>query len=548
MHAMTLSMLTLPDDPKDLKTLIMEVAAKHTVLEETVDERETLIAEQAAEITWLRQQLQLLRQKRFGSSSEKLSEEQLLLMLEGDRTLATVPEPPETIAVHGHRRAKGGRRPLPEGLERIEVLHDLSPEEKICPRDGHPLKRIGEETSEQLSCKPAEMRVLLHVRPKYACPVCEEGVVIAPPPAQLIPKSMASPSLLAQIAVSKYADALPLYRQEQIFQRQGVDLLRSTMSSWMIHSGEGVQPLINLLRDELLEGFCVQCDETRFQVLKEQGREAQSQSYLWAQRGGTPQSPVILFDYAPSRGGEVPKRLLEGHEGYLQVDGYKGYDALCREHPEIRRVGCMAHARRKFDEAFKVLTKKGKKGKSRKKAQTKSKAFEGLTWIGKLYEVERDARGMSAEERHRLRQTRARPILDAMEQWRKDAVGQVPPKTLIGLALGYLSDQWEYLIRYLEDGRLEIDNNLVENAIRPFCLGRRNWLFSDTVRGAEASANLYSLIVTAKANGLEPHAYLSLVFRDLPRARSVEDYERLLPTHWTKEAVQADLAMSEIPI
>ncbi len=549
-------MHTLPDDPEHLKTLIMEIAAKHTVLEECVEkkgaalsERENLIAEQEAEITWLRQQLQLLRQKRFGAGSEKLSEEQLLLMLEGEGTPTTPPEPPETIAVKGHQRAKGGRRPFPGNLERIEILHDLSPEEKICPHDGHPLKRIGEETSEQLSYKPAQMRVLLHVRPKYACPVCEEGVVIAPPPAQLIPKSMASPSLLAHIVVSKYVDALPLYRQEQIFLRLGVDLVRSTMSSWMIHSGQAVQPLINLLRDELLEGFCVQCDETRFQVLKEPGKRAQSQSYLWAQRGGRPGSPVILFDYDPSRGGEVPKRLLLDYEGYLQVDGYKGYDAFCRETPGVQRVGCWAHARRKFDEAFKVLKKKkGKQGKPREKKQKESKAFEGLAWIRKLYEVERDARGMSAEERHRLRQTRARPIMTAIDKWRKDAAGQVPPKTLIGLALGYLSGQWEYLIRYLEDGRLEIDNNLVENAIRPFCVGRRNWLFSDTVRGAEASANLYSLIVTAKANGLEPHAYLSLVFRDLPLARGVEDYERLLPARWTKESVQDALAESEIPI
>lgn len=546
---MTISSDTLPNDFEQLKALIMELASKHTALEEAADERETLIVEQATEITWLRQQLQLLRQKRFGSSSEKLSEEQLLLMLEEEGASLTPPGSLEAVVVKGHQRARGGRRPLPQDLERIEILHDLSPEEKICPHDGHPLKRIGQETSEQLSYRPAQMRVLLHVRPKYACPLCEEGVVIAPPPAQLIPKSMASPSLLAQIAVSKYADALPLYRQEQIFQRQGVDLVRSTMSSWMIHAGREIQPLINLLRDRLLESFCVQCDETRLQVLKEPGRPAQSRSYLWAQRGGTRASPVILFDYDPSRGGEVPKRLLEGYEGYLQVDGYKGYDALCEEHAAIRRVGCMAHARRKFDEAFKVMKKgKGKKGQPSAKKLKASKAFEGLSWIRKLYEIERDARGLSAQERHQLRQARARPILEAMETWRKTAQCQVPPKTLTGVALGFLAKQWEYLIRYLEDGRLEIDNNLVENAIRPFCLGRRNWLFSDTVAGAEASANLYSLIVTAKANGLEPHAYLSLVFRDLPRAHSVEDYERLLPMRWTSEAVQDELTESEIPI
>ena len=227
---MLLEEKTLPADAEALKTMVMELATENT---------------------YLREQIRLLTQKRFGASSEKLSEEQLLLMLDGEGVPTTPPEPLETIAIKGHQRARGGRRPLPENLERIEVVHDLSPEEKICPHDGHQLKRIGQETSEQLSYKQAEMRVLLHVRPKYACPVCEEGVAIAPPPAQLIPKSMAAPSLLAHVAVSKYVDALPLYRQEQIFLRHGVDLPRSTVPSWMIHSGQAVPPLINLLRDEL---------------------------------------------------------------------------------------------------------------------------------------------------------------------------------------------------------------------------------------------------------------------------------------------------------
>jgi transposase len=540
MAAMTVSLNTLPDNPSELKTLIMDLAAKYTELE--------------AEYSLLNEHLRLLRQKHFGASSEKVSDEQLLLMLAEETTadrrdIAEV-SPEETVTVAEHKRARGGRRPLPENLERIEVVHDLKPDQKICPHDGRELKRIGEEVSEQLSYRPAEMRVIRHVRPKYACPLCEEGVSIAPPAPQLIPKSMAGPSLLAHIAVSKYADALPLYRQTQIFSRHGVDLPRSTLSSWMIRCGEAIQPLINLLRDELLQGPIIGCDETRFQVLKEQGQRPQRQSYLWVQLGGGESNkPVILFDYDPSRGGEVPKRLLAGFEGYLQTDGYVGYDALCDENDGIRRVGCWAHARRKFDEAFKILEKrKGKKGQSRSKKLKESHAFRGLNWIRKLYDVERLAKEMSAEERYQLRQKRSRPIIEDIAKWRAESAAKVPPKTYIGKAFTYLENQWKYLIRYLEDGRLEIDNNKVENVIRPFAVGRRNWLFSDTVAGAEASTNLYSLIVTAKANGLEPYSYLSLVFRDLPKARCVDDYEQLLPSRWSKETVRMALDDGEIPV
>lgn len=548
---MTVSKPTLPNDPEELKTLVMEIAASHTTLEDAVVEKDAALLEQEAEISHLLEQIRLLQHKRFGSSSEKLSDEQLLLMLEDEEGAkrSAADETKETVTVREHKRVKRGRKPLPANLQRIEVLHDLSPEEKICPHDGHALKRIGEERSEQLSYTPARMRVLLNVRPKYACPHCEEGVKIAPPPLQAIPKSMATPSLLAHVTVSKYADALPLYRQSKIFERIGVDLPRSTLASWMIRSGELIQSMINLLRDELLLGPIMQCDETRCQVLKEPGKRAQSQSYLWAQRGGSAQNPVILFDYDPSRGGEVPKRLLAGYEGYLQVDGYKGYDAFCSENPQVRRVGCWAHARRKFDEAFKAQKgKKGKKGRPRSEQLKKSKAYQALNWIRQLYDIERDARGLSAQERKRIRHARGQPILKEIKTWLPKAKAQVPPKGLTGKALGYLSKNWEYLIRYLEDGRLEIDNNLVENAIRPFAVGRRNWLFSDTVKGAEAGANLYSLIETAKANGLEPYGYLCLVFRDLPKATTVEDYERLLPNRWTNDSIQAALAEGDVPI
>ncbi len=528
----------------------MTIAASHTALEEEVAAKGTALAEQETEIAYLREQIRLLMHKRFGASSEKLSPEQLRLFLESDESMETEEvETENTVSVKEHRRGKCGRRPLPAALPRIEVIHDLSDEEKICPNDGETLKKIGEETSEQLSYIPATMRVLRHVRLKYACPRCEDGVKIAPLPPQAIPRSMAAPSLLAHVTVSKYADALPLYRQSKMLERIGIDLPRATLANWMIAAGELVQPLINLLRDDLLSGPVIQCDETRCQVLKEPGKRAQSQSYLWAERGGTAENPVILFDYDPSRSGEVPKRLLAGYVGYLQTDGYKGYDAVCAENEGIRRAGCMAHARRKFDEAFKVqLSVKGKKGKSRSKRRQESKANQGLGYIRKLYDIERHARGMSAEERKEIRQARAQPILDELKQWMQATKDLVAPRSLTGRALMYLSHRWKYLIRYLEDGRLEIDNNLVENAIRPFCLGRRNWLFNDTVRGAEAGANLYSLIETAKAQGFEPFQYLCYVFRELPRATSVEEIECLLPRSCSREGIATALARDGPPI
>lgn len=255
----------------------------------------------------------------------------------------------ETITVPAHQRKKGGRKPLPADLPRLEIVHDLSDEEKVCPHDGAAMKRIGEEVSEQLDIIPAQIRVLRHIRPKYSCPCCEEGVKVAALPPQPIPKSMASPGLLAWVTVSKYQDALPLHRLEKVIQRIGVDIPRSTLAQWMIRCGQLVQPLINLLRDEMLAYDILSMDETTVQVLDEAGKKAQSKSYMWVQRGGPPGRPMVLFDYDPSRSAQVPLRLLEGYRGYLQTDGYAGYHAAVI-YNGLNQLGCWAHARRKFDD------------------------------------------------------------------------------------------------------------------------------------------------------------------------------------------------------
>ncbi|MGH8568281.1 MAG: IS66 family transposase, partial [Gammaproteobacteria bacterium] len=300
---------------------------------------------QQARLQALQEQINLLIAKRFGRSSEKLSADQLGLFNEAEATAPADPEMEAIVSVPAHQRVRPGRKPLPEALPRIEVIHELPAEERICAHDGGGLIEIGEEISEQIDIIPAQVRVLRHVRKKYACPHCQMGVKTAPVPPQPLQKSMASPGLLAHIAVAKYQDALPLHRQEHILKRIGIDLPRATLAAWMIKLGIWIQPLINLLQDVLLGYDILHMDETTLQVLKEPRKAPHSPSYLWVRRGGPPHQPVILFDYDPSRSQAVPLRLLDGYRGYLQVDGYDGYNAVGLR-SDIVLVGCMAHARR----------------------------------------------------------------------------------------------------------------------------------------------------------------------------------------------------------
>ncbi len=408
---------TFPHDVDELQHLLLESLAANETLRASTTEIENKLKAEQEEGDRLREMLRLHLQKRFGPSSENWSQDQLLIFNEAEAEPESEEEGDEAseeVEIHVEtvppkKALKKGRRPLPEWLERRDVVHDLSAEEKVCPNDGHSLKRIGEETSEQLEYIPATVRVVRTVRPKYACPECEDGVRIAQVPPQAIPKSMATPSLLSHIVVSKYCDALPLYRQSGIFKRADIDISRTTMANWMMKLGEHVQPIINLMREELLSGDIAHCDETRVQVLKENGKKAQSQSYMWVQRSASSENPVILFDYDPTRGGDVPKKLFEGFSGWLHVDGYAGYDPLFTGNEKILRVGCLAHCRRKFDEAIKAQSRVKKKSAKQKKGVTK--AYQGFAFIRKLYKIEKDVRGQSAETRRAARQELAIPIL-----------------------------------------------------------------------------------------------------------------------------------------
>ena len=479
----------------------------------------------------LREQIRALRQQLFGRKSEKFAAlENGQLSLFNEPTAATEDEPgkDEPITVPEHSRKKGGRKPLPENLPRVEIIHDISDEAKVCGC-GLTKELIGKEFSEQLDIIPARMQVLRHTRLKYACRGCEgveDGgptVVIAAPPAQIIPKSMASPGLLAHVMVTKFADAVPFYRQESQFIRLGIEVNRTSMSNWAIKVAEACKPLLKLHRLEIRSGPLINSDETTVQVLDEPGRAPTQKSYMWVFRGGTREHPALEFVYNPTREAAFAEEYLRGYKGYVQTDGYSGYDFLDRQQGTIH-LGCWAHVRRKFAEIIKAA------GKLRSKKKT-GLAEEAVEKIGRLYGIEKIAKekALDPAEIYRLRQERAKPLVEEFHLWLLSNVGKVPPKSLLGKAINYAIGQWRRLVVYLEDGLLSMDNNLAENAIRPFVVGRKNWLFSGNVPGAMASAAIYSLIETAKANGLEPYWYLRHLFEKLPLAKSEEQLKALLP-------------------
>ena len=496
----------------------------------------SLVTKYEEEIHHLQEQLRLLRNELFGRRSEKQPcphPDQTLLF---DSNQAPAPEnhqrQDDTIVIGAHRRKKRGRKPLPENLPRIDIIHDLSDDEKQCAC-GAELTRFGQEVSEKLDYIPARLRVERHIRYKYACKSCEglegEGptVKIAPLPVQLIPKSHATAGLLAHIGVSKFADGLPLYRQQKMFDRLGIDISRATMSKWMVQAAGQCSGLIDLLREQIRSGPLIGIDESPLQVLKEAGRQNTSKSYMWVYRGGPPDRPVLLYDYQKTRSGKTALAFLHDYKGYIQTDDFSGYDHLDQK-TGIVHLGCWAHARRKF---VKVATVR-KKHRS-KRVNPKSLADQALDYIGKLYRIEKDARRqeLDAEQLYRLRQQEAKPLLDEFKNWLEANQPLTPPKGLLGQAISYTLANWEKLIIYLQDGRLRPDNNLVENAIRPFVVGRKNWLFAGSPDGAKASATFFSLIETAKANGLEPYAYLRYLFDKLPLVKSVRDLKDLLPQH-----------------
>lgn len=485
----------------------------------------------------LQEQVNSLQSRLFGRKSEKTPKD------DGQLSLFDIPDPalpileaPETVTVGEHTRQKKGRKPLPANLPRVDVVHELSEEERQCSC-GSLKERMGQEVSEQLDYIPAKVRVIRNIRYKYACKNCEgtgddsPTVSIARMPDQIIPKSMATPGLLAHILTAKFADALPFYRQEKQFARIGVELPRSTMCSWGMKVADACDILAEMMKKETLAGPLIGIDETPLQVLK---GPRKSKSYMWVFRGGPPDKPVILFEYHPTRSGDAASQFLNGYKGIVQTDGYAGYDFLDAQ-KGICHVGCWVHARRKFKEVTKAAGNK---------SDSTGNAASALKYISKLYKIEKEARDqkLTPKQLYEQRQSLAVPILDEFKKWLDARVEKVPPKSLLGKAIHYTLSQWHRLIQYTTDGIIRPDNNLVENAIRPFVVGRKNWLFSDTVQGARASALIYSLIETAKANGLEPYWYLKYLFECLPGAMTEKDFRALLPYNVEKKQLAGPTA------
>ncbi|MFH6562206.1 IS66 family transposase [Aeromonas caviae] len=503
--------------------------------DEALQSKEEAIQRRDAHILLLEELLRLRRIQRFAASSEKLHQLQLFdeaeLEADIDALLAQLPDDlPQTPEPKAKtRRQRGFSASLLR--ERIELT--LSDEQKAGAS-----KVFFTKVKEELQFIPAQLKVLEIWQEKAVFERDGEEVILAANrPVHPLGKCIATPSLLGYIITSKYADGLPLYRLEQMFKRLGQEVSRTSMAHWIIRLDEVFQPLMNLLREEQNHATYLQADETRIQVLKEEGKTAQSDKWMWVTRGGPPGRPAVLFEYDPSRAGSVPVRLLDGFSGILQADGYSGYSQVCKQ-SGLTRIGCWDHARRKFIEATQAAPTVAK-GKSKPGA---SKADVALGYIGKLYAIEREQKERSDAERYQARQTRSMPLLAELKTWLENNVGKVMKGSLTRKAMEYTLGQWSYLVGYCERGDLHISNVLAENAIRPFAVGRKAWLFADSAQGAKASATCYSLLETAKANDLEPSAYINHVLAQIGEADSLEKLEALLPWNVPLEPIAKKVA------
>ena len=506
----------------------------------TVEELSVLIAERDALAGALRvatnerdlalERLRSLQRQLFSAKSEARGTEQKDLFLNEAEALAPTDESlpaqadeEEATPVAGHQRKKRGRKPLDPALPREIVRHELPEHERVCAHDGHALVEIGAEISEQMDVIPEQVRVLQHHRIKYACPCCDQSLKVAPTPARIIPRGLLSEAAQAWVITGKYQFGMPLYRQAALLRRFGGDLASNTLAAGVVRIGQAVQPVINLLRDHLLDSDLVYGDETTVQVLKEPGRKAQTKSYMWAQMNGAGTGPPVrLFAYAPGRGGVHAEQLYAGirRGAVLVSDGYEVYNGIARTH-HLTHLGCWSHARRPFIKAEDAIPKAAR--------SPNQIATRFIKLVAKLYRAEALAAEWTPAKRQRLRARYSAGVLSQIEQLMLANLHSVPPTSLLGQALHYLQGQWHKLVRFVHNGTWPLDSNPVENAIRPFVVGRKGWLFADTVGGANASANLYSLVETAKANGIEPYRYLVALFKRLPLAQTADDYEALLP-------------------
>lgn len=482
------------------------------------------VKERDFDLARLQLKIDQLLHRLFGRSSEKLPASHLGLFDEGATPEEIAGTPDDEAAYETTpetRKRRGGRMPLPKDLERRQVVHDVPETERVCSC-GCLKERFGEDVSGELDLEPARFFVWEHVRPKYACKRCQEGVVQASLPPRPIEQGRPGPGLLAQALVSKYQDHLPLHRQARIFLRHGIEISKSTLCDWVAEGAAALSPIVKAMTKALLASKVVQADETPIVVLEDHDDRRRRTGWLFVYRAPTGD---VVFRYRQTRARDGPREFLKDLQGFLQRDGYQGYGDLS---PEIVPVGCWAHARRKRVEA---------------KPSDAARCDEALALTGRLHQVEREAKDLSAEERTALRREKALPVLETIAArlgaWGRDALPRIP----LGVAVGYATAQWTTLVRYVEDGDLEIDDNAIERAIRGVAVGRKNWRFAGGAQGAERGATIHSIVESCKAAGVEPFAYLKDVLvrvATTPQSRILE----LTPRGWKTAREREELAAS----
>lgn len=468
------------------------------------------------QLTWYEEQLRLAQNKRFGVSSERSDVNQLRLFNEPESAAEVSGQEPkaETITYERKKKRSALYEEMLKKLPKERIEYRLSEDERACRCCGEVMHEMSREVRTELVIIPAQKKVVEHVQIIYGCRPCDKNeietpIVKAPMPRPAFPDSLASSSAVAYIITKKYIEGMPLYRLEQQFDRQGVPLSRQTMANWILTAADNwLKPIYDRMHEQILTHRYLHADETRVQVLHEPGRAAEAKSYMWLYRSGRDGPPIVLYDYQETRSQEHPRRFLERFTGYLHVDGYKGYNGI----PDVKLACCWGHSRRKFDEALKSLPATER--------NTPVAAREGLDYCNQLFRIERGLKDTTSEKRYEARLKQSRPVLDAFSAWLETKKDKVPPKSHLGDAIGYCLNQWPKLITFLEDGNLEIDNNRAERSIKPFVMGRKAWLFSNTPRGATASAITYSIVETAKENGLNPFAYLQYLFEQLPNVNT----------------------------
>ena len=502
-----------------------------------IEHLENTIKDLQSQVNNLTEMVMLLRKEKFGPSSEKTPKQvdgQLSLFNEAEvEADASVPEPiSKEVKGYVRNNPKTKREEIIKDLPVREILCETAKEEQYCGHCNSALRPIGKEVvREELEYIPAKLQIVRYVRMSYECPRCKHTerpfIKKALTPTSLMNHSLASPSSVANVMYQKYVNSVPLYRQEKEWERMGLSLSRATMANWVIRcSQDYLMPLVEHLQKNLLERDIIHCDETPVQVLKEEGKKPQTKSYMWLYRTGDDgKPPVILYDYQPSRNGDHAVVFLKDFKGFVHSDGYSGYNKLTG----ITRCGCWAHLRRKFIEAIPKKTGTD---------EPLTNAEIGRDYCNQLFEIERDLKHLSPEDRRLKRLELEKPILEAFWCWLENL--NVLNGSALGKAVTYAKNQKKYMENYLLDGRCSISNNAAENAIRPFTVGRKNWLFADTPKGASASAAVYSIIETAKANGLNVYTYLEYLLLYMPDTdwrNNPEELDMLMP--WS-EGVQAE--------